>query len=434
MRNSKMSKISRRTFTALAVAAGFASTTASAADVEVRMYFPVAVGGPVTKIIDDYATGFEKENPGIKIKPIYAGDYQQTVAKVLTAIKGGDIPETAILLAADLFLLTDEDAVVPMDDFVKTADDTAWMNTFYPAFMENAKLKGKTYAIPFQRSTPVLYWNKDAFKAAGLNPEKGPATWAEMRDMAKKLTKKDASGATTQWGVQIPSDGNTAWLFTGITTGAGARLTNADGNKVAFDDPKVIESVQSWYNLSKVDGVQPSGLISWGATPRDFLEGKAAMIWHTTGNLTNIKTNAKFGFGVSYLPGIRQNGVPTGGGNFYIFKGVPKVKQEAAFKFIKWMTTPARAAEWSVKTGYVATSAAAYDTPEMKAYTASFPQAIVARDQLKFAVSELTTHENQRISKVFNDALQAIMTGARPAEAALKDAQREGERILKDFK
>jgi len=126
--------------------------------------------------------------------------------------------------------------------------------------------------------------------------------------------------------------------------------------------------------------------------------------------------------------------VPTGGGNFYIFKGVPKVKQEAAFKFIKWMTTPARAAEWSVKTGYVATSAAAYDTPEMKAYTASFPQAIVARDQLKFAVSELTTHENQRISKVFNDALQSIMTGARPAEAALKDAQREGERILKDFK
>jgi sn-glycerol 3-phosphate transport system substrate-binding protein len=192
------------------MATGFLSGAASAADVEVRMYFPVAVGGPVTKIIDDYAAGFEKENPGIKIKPIYAGDYQQTVAKVLTAIKGGDIPETAILLAADLFLLTDEDVVAPMDDFVKSADDKAWMNTFYPAFMENAKLKGKTYAIPFQRSTPVLYWNKDAFKAAGLNPEKGPATWAEMRDMAKKLTKKDATGATTQWGIQIPSDGNTA--------------------------------------------------------------------------------------------------------------------------------------------------------------------------------------------------------------------------------
>ena len=433
-----MPKMTRRTFATtfatMSLATSLMSGTAMAADVEVRMYFPVAVGGPVTKIIDEYAANFEKENAGIKIKPIYAGDYQQTVAKVLTAIKGGDTPETAILLAADLFLLTDEDVVVPIDDFVKTADDKAWLETFYPAFMENAKLKGKTYAVPFQRSTPVLYWNKDLFKAAGLDPDKGPANWAEMREMAKKLTRKDASGATTQWGIQIPSDGNTAWLFTGMTTGNGARLTNADGNKVAFDDPKVIEAVQNWHNLSKVDGTQPSGLISWGATPRDFLEGKAAMIWHTTGNLTNIKTNAKFGFGVAYLPGNRQNGAPTGGGNFYVFKGVPKEKQEAAYKFIKWMTTPARAAEWSIKTGYVATSEAAYATPAMKAYTDGFPQAIVARDQLKYAVSELTTHENQRVAKVFNDSLQAVMTGAKPADVALKAAQAEAERVLKDFK
>ncbi len=275
-----MPSMTRRSFAAAALVAGLATGSlapgsALAADIEVRMFFPVAVGGPVTKIIDDYAAAFEKENAGIKVKPIYAGDYQQTVAKVLTAIKGGDTPETAILLAADLFLLTDEDVVVPIDDFVKSADDKAWLETFYPAFMENAKLKGKTYAIPFQRSTPVLYWNKDLFKAAGLDPNKGPANWAEMREMAKKLTKKDASGATTQWGIQIPSDGNTAWLFTGMTTGNGARLTNPDGNKVAFDDPKVIEAAQAWLDLSKVDGTQPSGLISWGATPRDFLEGKA---------------------------------------------------------------------------------------------------------------------------------------------------------------
>jgi len=147
----------------------------------------------VTKIIDDYAAGFEKENPGIRIKPIYAGDYQQTVAKVLTAIKGGDVPETAILLAADLFLLEDEGVIVPIEDFARTAEDKAWLATFYPAFMENAKLKGKAYAIPFQRSTPVLYWNKEHFKAAGLDPDKGPRNWAEMREMAKKLTKKDAS-------------------------------------------------------------------------------------------------------------------------------------------------------------------------------------------------------------------------------------------------
>ena len=433
-----MTRISRRTLTSLALAAGFSASLAAgparAADVEVRMYFPVAVGGPVTKIIDEYAAAFEKENAGIKIKPIYAGDYQQTVAKVLTAVKGGDIPETAILLAADLFLLTDEDVVVPLDDFAKTAEDKAWMNGFYPAFMENAKIGGKTYAIPFQRSTPVLYWNKDAFKAAGLDPDKGPANWAEMRDMAKKLTKKDASGTVSQWGIQIPSDGNASWLFTGMTTGNAVRLSNPEGSKVMLDDPKVIEALTAWRELTTVDGTQPPGLISWGATPRDFLEGKAAMMWHTTGNLTNMKNNAKFGFGVAYLPGMKQAGAPTGGGNFYVFKGISKEKQDATFKFIKWMTTPARAAEWSIKTGYVATSPAAYETPAMKDYTATFQPAIVARDQLKHAVPELTTHENQRVTKAFNDAIAAVMTGSKSAAEALKTAQADATRVLKDFK
>jgi len=97
------------------------------------------------------------------------------------------------------------------------------------------------------------------------------------------------------------------------------------------------------------------------------------------------------------------------------------------------MTTPERAADWSTKTGYVATQPAAYETPAMKAYAADFPAAIIARDQLKYAVPEMTVHENQRVTKLANDAIQAVMTGAKPADAALKDAQAEAERVLKDF-
>jgi sn-glycerol 3-phosphate transport system substrate-binding protein len=427
--------LTRRAFSAAAVALGLMGGTALAqTKTEVRFYFPVAVGGPVTKIIDDYAAAFEKENPDIKVTPIYSGDYVQTVAKALTAIKGGDIPETAILLAADLYLLLGEDVIVPVSDIANTPADKTWMDGFFPAFLENSKSKGKIYSIPFQRSTPVLYWNKDAFKAAGLDPDKGPANWSDMREMAKKLTKKDASGAVTQWGVQIPSDGNTSWLFSGMTTGNGVRMFNEDGNKVSFDDPRVIEAVNSWYALSNTDGTQPKGLISWGATPRDFIEGKAAMMWTTTGNLTNIRSNAKFPFGVTFLPGMKQPGAPTGGGNFYVFKGISKAKQDATLKFIKWMTVPERAADWSTKTGYVAVSPAAYETGILKDYVASFPQAAVARDQLKHAIPELSVYENQRVMKILNDALQSVMTGARPADVALKAAQQEAERVLKDYK
>ena len=354
-----MRKLTRRTLLAASAlsASGFAAT--AQAPVDVRFYFPIAVGGPIAKMIDDYGAAFEKENPGIKIKPVFSGDYVQTVAKALTAMKGGDTPELAILLAADIMSLLNEDAIVPFDDFIKSAEDKAWVEGFYPGFMENARAKGKTYGIPFQRSTPVLYWNKDAFKEAGLDPEKGPANWQEMLDFAKKLTKKDAAGNTTQWGIQIPSSGNSSWLFTGLVTANGARIVNAAGDQTSFDDPKVIEALQYWLDLSKTHGVHPPGITEWGTTPKDFLERKIAMMWTTTGNLTNVRGNAKFPFGVAMLPAKARPGAPTGGGNFYMFKGLSPERAAAAYKFVRWMTTPERAAEWSVRTGYVATSPAA---------------------------------------------------------------------------
>jgi sn-glycerol 3-phosphate transport system substrate-binding protein len=208
---------------------------------------------------------------------------------------------------------------------------------------------------------------------------------------------------------------------------------NADGNKTDFDDPRVIEALQFFLDLSKTYGVQPPGLTSWGTAPRDFLEKKLAMIWQTTGNLTNIRTNATFPFGVGMLPKKARYGAPTGGGNFYIFKGISPEKQAMAFKFVKFMTTPERAAAWSIATGYVATSSAAYATPAMAKYIADFPQAAVARDQLQYAGPEITVHEGQRVMKVFNDNLQAALTGGKTPEAAMKDAQREADRILKDY-
>jgi len=158
------------------------------------------------------------------------------------------------------------------------------------------------------------------------------------------------------------------------------------------------------------------------------------MMWTTTGNLTNVKGNAKFDFGVAMLPAGKQRGSPTGGGNFYLFKKSSPAQQAAAFRFIKWITTPQRAAQWGIDTGYVAVRADAWDTPAMKQYVAGFPAAAVARDQLPFAKAELSTHDNQRVTQALNNGLQAALTGAKSPEQALKDAQREAERLLRSYK
>ena len=417
------------------VAAGFACFAASAlAQTEISFYYPIAVGGPITKTIDQMAADFEKENPGIKVKPIYSGTYQETIVKALTAHKAGTPPTTAILLSTDMFTLIDEDAIVAFDDVAKGADDKKWMDSFYPAFMANSRTGGKTWGIPFQRSTIVLYWNKELFKEAGLDPNKAPATWAEMVSHAQKLTQRDASGNVTRWGVQIPSSGFPYWLFQGLTTPNGVELMNAAGNETYFDKKEVVEALQYWVDLGRKHRVMAPGVIEWGTTPKDFFEKKTAMMWTTTGNLTNVKNNAKFDFGVAMLPASKRRGSPTGGGNFYVFKKATPAQQEAAVKFARWMTQPERAAQWGMDTGYVAVSPAAWETARMKEYVKGFPVAAVARDQLQFSVAELSTHENQRVTKALNDGLQAALTGAKSPEQAMKDAQAEATRILKPYK
>ena len=416
--------------TALAVGAGVTGAGA----VDLSFYYPVAVGGPITKIIDGMAADFEKENPGIKVKPIYTGSYQDTITKTITSLKGGEPPQFAVILSTDMFTLIDEDAIVPFDELATSAEDKAWMKTFFPGFMENSQTGGKTWGIPFQRSTVVLYWNKEAFKEAGLDPERAPASWTEMVDYARKLTKRDASGNVTQWGVSVPSSGFPYWLFQGFTTQNDVRLMNAAGNETYYDNPAVIEALQFWVDLAKKQKVMPEGIIEWGTTPKDFFERKIAMMWTTTGNLTNVRANAPFAFGVAMLPANKRRGTPTGGGNFYVFSKASPEQRAAAVKFIKWATTPEKAAEWGIATGYVAVRPDAWETAAMKKYVADFPAAAVARDQLQFAVAELSTHENQRVTKALNDGLQAALTGTKTAEQAMKDAQREAERVLRPYK
>lgn len=397
---------------------------------DISFYFPIAVDGPVAKRMSALVAAFEQENPDIRVKPVYTGTYKDSIIKALTAHKSGTPPDAAVLFAVDIYTLIDNNAIVPFDDMVANAADTAWLSSFYPALMANSRVAGQTWGIPFQRSTILMYWNKKLFTQAGLDPNRPPATWADMTAYAKQLTLHDTAGNTTQWGVQIPSSGFPYWLFQGLATANGATLMNAAGTQTTFDSPAVIEALKYWVDLARLHKAQPPGVVEWGNTPRDFIDGKAAMIWTTSGNLVNIREKANFDFGVTSLPANKQSGSPTGGGNFYIFKKSPPSQQKAAFKFIQWMVAPERTAKWGIDSGYIGVSPAAWATPIMKKHVADLPSAAVARDQLANAVAELSTHENQRVTRALNAGLVAALTGKKTPRQAMQDAQAEAARIL----
>lgn len=411
---------------------GASATAISAADLE--FYFPVGVNAPAVATIQELTDEWTAMNPQHTVKAVYAGNYEETTTKALTAAHAGSPPAVAVLLAIDLFTLIEEDVILPISDLASSDEEKAWMEGFYPGFMKDATFEGNIYAIPFQRSTPVFYYNKDAFRAAGLDPEAPPTTWAEMIEVGKKLVVKDANGIVTQWGTRIPNLGLAgAWLFGGLVVSKGDVLSTETGTEARINTPATVASLEFMLELAN-EGVMSPGGISWGDTPKAFLEGQTASIWTSTGNLAFINDNAEFDWGVGFLPGGDGPGAPTGGGNFYIFKDTSAEQQAAALDFIKFMASPTSAAKWSIATGYVAPRPDTWETPEMMEYAANLPQALVALDQLEYAQREFATFQRAKVTQFLVDAIEGAVTGGIEPAAALAKAQEEADAVLGEYK
>jgi sn-glycerol 3-phosphate transport system substrate-binding protein len=417
-----------KTIRKITLATALATLTAApvAAQTELTMYYPIAVGGALTEVVDGIVAKFEEANPDIKVNAIYSGNYDDTRVRALSAMASGEPAQLAVLFSIDAYDLIEQEKIIAFEDIEGV--DQGWLDSFYPALMANSRIEGKTWGIPFQRSTIVAYYNKDMFRAAGLDPEAPPASWDEMVSMGKALTKDGT------YGLMIPSTGYPYWMFQALAIQNGKELMSGDGLETYFDDPAVVETLEFWKSLSTEHGIMPEGTVEWGTLRQAFLEGQTAMMWHSTGNLTAVKKEARFDFGVSVLPANVRPGSPTGGGNFYVFEDTTDEERAAALKLIAFMTAPEQAAEWSIATGYMGVSPASYETEALKAYTSEFPPALVARNQLENAVAEFSTFETARVRDGLNNAIQAALTGGKSPADALAEAQEAAERLLKDFR
>ena len=306
----------------------------AAAQTELTMYYPIAVGGPLTEVVDGIVADFEAANPDVTVNAIYAGNYDDTRIRALSALNSGEPAQLAVMFSIDAYDLIEQDLIVPFEEIVQGAEGEAWLDSFYPALMANGTIEGQTWGIPFQRSTIVAYYNKDMFREAGLDPEAPPTTWDELVEMGQALTTDD------RWGLMIPSTGYPYWMFQALAIQNGIELMSGDGLTTYFDDPKVVETLEFWRDLSTEYGFMPEGTVEWGTLRQAFLEGQTAMMWHSTGNLTAVRNNAEFDFGVAMLPGNARLGSPTGGGNFYIFQDATEEERDAALRLIQFMTAP----------------------------------------------------------------------------------------------
>src|SRR5581483_552599 len=232
----------------------------------------------------------------------------------------------------------------------------------------------------------------------------------------------------------IPSTGGVdTWLLEGLTIADGGVLYDPNNSscKVLLASPPAQAAFQLLRDLGGKYQVSPPGPVNWGTTPNDFAAGKVAMIYHSTGSLGFIRTNATFEFGTAFLPKNKRFGVPTGGGNFYLFKATPPDRRKAAWEFAKWMTSTDMLARWSIDSGYVAPRKSSWETPRMKEYTAKYPQAVTARDQLEYALAELPVKNIIEVKRAITTALQTALTTTDPIEKITGEAQKRIDEILK---
>lgn len=395
-------------------------------------YYPVNVGGSAAQLIEALCADFNAENPDIVVEPVYTGNYDDTVTKLQTAVQGGTPPEVFVSLATQRFTMASTGMAMPLDDLIAAdPDGQEYIDDFLPGFMEDSYVDGQIYSIPFQRSTMVMFYNKDAFKEVGLDPEKPPTTWDELVEYGQKLTNENRFGV----GLALNS-GSAQWAFTGFclqNSENGENLMTDDGKQVMFDTPGNIEALQFWLDLQNKYQIMAPGIVQWTDLPTQFLAGEVAMIYHTTGNMANISQNADFEFGTCFLPGGKRQAAPTGGGNFYISNGLSEDRIQAAWKFIRFMTEPERAAQWSLDTGYVATRQSCFETDLLKHYYEELPQAKVAYEQIDIAKPELTTYNAAEIWRILNDNIQSAVVGDATPEEALKAAQEQATDVLAEY-
>jgi sn-glycerol 3-phosphate transport system substrate-binding protein len=387
------------------------------------------VAGPLATAIDSYVSEFNAANDDVEVEAVFTGNYFENMARAQAAIQAGQPPDVAILLSTDLYTLLGIDGIIPLDDYI-ASEEGLDIDDFFDAFMSNSMADGQIWGIPWQRSTPILYYNKEAFAEVGLDPDKPPATWEELIEYGQKLMVRDGD-RVVRWGVEIPA---TDWLYANFAIQGGRHIgsTEDDPCSVYLDTPEATQAAEFIRNLQVEHKIMPDGVVQWTTAPADFIGGATAMLYHSTGSLSSILSQVQFDVGTAFLPaGPKGFGANVGGGNFYIMKGIPKEHQDAAWTFIRWMVRPELIGQWGIASGYIAPREAAWEVEPLKSYAEEVPQAIVARDQLQYAVKEFpATVEGPEMKQITVQALESIYTGEVAPAEAMQGLQERANELL----
>ncbi|WP_158251073.1 ABC transporter substrate-binding protein [Cryobacterium sp. Y11] len=348
---------------------------------------------------------FTALHPDITVNPSFMGDYDEMQQKVLAGIVGGTVPQVVQLgQRYGIPQVADSGSLLPIGDILspETIED------ILPAFLERFTYKDKLWTVPFQSSTPVMYYNKTLFDSMGLVP---PQTWDELVSTATTLTTPDV------WGFNTAAD--IPWYFQPMTWNRGGELLDGSG-EVALDSPEAIATLTSFQDLIYTSKAMPQN--QHATAKEDFIGGRLAMLFASGSGLagTQEQVGDAFEVGVAYIPGISEGearSVPIGGNSLGIFASTPE-QEEASAELVEFLTNTENSAAGSISSGYIAIRSSSLELPKFQKHLEDNPEFKVTIDQLEYLRGQAVSPADSLIWKGIIDAFESIETdpAADPAE------------------
>jgi len=391
--------------------------------------------------VNSLAQRFNESHPDYKIVPTYKGNYEQSLAAGIAAVRSGKAPAILQVYEVGTATMMASKAIVPVYDVFKNAGVAFDEKQFVPTVAGYySDASGHLISQPFNSSTPVLYYNKDAFKKAGLNPDQPPKTWQELEKDAAALRKAGMTcGYASGWQGWIQIENFSAWHALPVAT----QNNGIDGTDTVleFNKPTQVRHIQMLEDMNKKGDFTYFGRKD--ESTAKFYNGDCGITTASSGSLADIRHYAKFNYGVGMMPydatvpDAPQNAI-IGGASLWVMKGKDASTYKGVAEFMAFLAKPDIAAEWHQKTGYLPITTAAYELTRQQGFYDKNPGADIATRQMlnkpPLAFTKGMRLGNMpQIRTVVDEELEGVWTGKKTPQAALDNAVTRGNLLLRRF-
>ncbi|MBC7940339.1 MAG: sn-glycerol-3-phosphate ABC transporter substrate-binding protein UgpB [Chitinophagaceae bacterium] len=431
--------MNKRTFALAAPLLALAFAAPAHAQVEIQWWH--SMGGQLGQWVNDLAKGFNDSQKDYKVVPTFKGSYPESMTAAIAAFRAGNAPDILqVFEVGTATMMASKNAIVPVGQVMKDSGLKFDPAAYVPAVSGYYTApNGQMLSMPFNSSTTVFYYNKDAFKAAGLDPNKPPSTWPEVALAAAKLKASGhACPFTTSWQSWTQLESFSAWHNVEFATKRNG--FNGLDTRLAFNTPLHVRHIENLANMSK------QGLFVYkgrgNAADATFVSGECAMATASSALYGSVKRNAKFAGGISTLPyypdvqGAPQNTV-IGGASLWVMSGKKPAEYKGVAAFFGHLSNTDVAAASHQRTGYLPVTLSSFEQTEKSGFYKNNPGTDVSVTQM----IRKTTDKSRgvrlgnfvQIRTIIDEEMEQVWGGKKGAKEGLDAAKKRGDELLERF-